>query len=158
MKSAVICSLKSSVNHCWLCGSEVEKDRAGRPLVHSRDGNKSFSSPGSSCFIWGMLVGCGLLLMGWPWLPPGCLFVLDEVSEWSREVHVLQNTCGVNVPAPQRHWEEGEGKEGSALVHDYELCSVYLAGQTAEDLDLQCSFLSGRCYLGDTRKKRGLCS
>lgn len=89
---------------------------------------------------------------------PSHLFVLNEVSEWFREFHVLQNTCGVNVPAPQRQWGEGErGKEGSALAHDYELCSVYLADQTAEDFDLQCSSSLGDA-LSDTRNKRDLSS
>lgn len=52
---------------------------------------------------------------------------------------------------------EGGGKEGSALAHDYELCSLYLADQTAEDLGLQCSFSLGDA-LSDTRNKRGLSS
>lgn len=52
---------------------------------------------------------------------------------------------------------EAGGKEGSALAHDCELCSVYLAAQTAEDLHLQCPFSLGDA-LSDTRNKRGLSS
>lgn len=65
-----------------------------------------------------------------------------------------QNTRGVNVPHPERLGERegGGGKEGSALAHDSELCSVCLADRTAEDLELQCSISLGDA-LSEMRKR-----
>lgn len=159
MRSGVICSLKSSVNHCWLCGSEAAKGRAGRPLVHSSAGTRApvlqraAAVTGDAGGVWAGAHGVALSAPR----PFVC-------AQWSVRVaqripcasEYLWGKCSCSSKALQGR-REGGGKEDSALAHDYELCSVYLADQTAEDFDLQCSFSLGDA-LSDTRNKRGLSS